>query len=138
MLGLRVFGRVVASRTSDLRVVDPAFQLIDDYFVLFEVGVVVALVADAVVFVWGKIRAQFIDFLEGQFLGDSHLALLLAPLLIVQLYYAQILELQLLLLAATARLFLLLAVLLVVGVEVVLFVFGKRIPLACVVDIEVA
>jgi len=29
-------------------------------------------------------------------------------------------------------------VLLVVGVEVVLFVFGKRIPLACVVDVEVA
>ena len=71
-------------------------------------------------------------------MGDSHFALLFAPLLIVELYYAQILELQLLLLAATARLFLLLAVLLVVGVEVVLFVFCKRIPLACVVYVEVA
>ena len=71
-------------------------------------------------------------------MGDPHFALLLAPLLIVELYYAQILELQLLLLAATARLLLLLAVLLVVGVEVVLLVFGKRIALACVVDVEIA
>ncbi len=51
MLRLRVFGRIVPSRTSDLRVVDPAFQFIYDYLVLFEVSVVVALVADAVVFV---------------------------------------------------------------------------------------
>ena len=122
---------------SDLWVVDSAFQLVYDNFVLFEVGVVVAFIADAVVFVGGKIGTQLVDLFKRQLLGDAHLALFLSPFLVVKLYNSQILELQLLLFAATTRLFLLLAVFFIVRVEVVLLIFSKGIPLSCVVNVEV-
>ena len=137
MFGQGVLGRVVAGRMSDLWVVDSAFQLVYDNFVLFEVSVVVAFIADAVVFVGGKIGTQFVDLFKRQLLGDAHLALFLPPFLVVKLYNSQILELQLLLFAATTRLFLLLAVFFVVRVEVMLLILSKRVPLSCAVNVEV-
>jgi hypothetical protein len=119
-----------------LGVVDASFQLVDDDLVLLEVGVVVALVADAVVFVGGEVGTKLVDLLEGQALRDAHLALLLPPLLVVQLDYPQVLELQLLLLAPT-HLLLLLAVLLVVRIEVVLLVLRKRVLLTHTLHIKI-
>lgn len=71
--------RVVGERG----VVDPAFQLIDDDLVLFEVRVVAALVAQTVMLTRCEVGTKFIYFLEGQSLCDTYLALFLTPLLIV-------------------------------------------------------
>lgn len=51
MLGQRFGGRIEAGLLWQYGIVDPAFELVDNDLVLFEVGVVVALVADAVVLV---------------------------------------------------------------------------------------
>lgn len=123
--GQWVPGLFLAGGVRQLWVVDSALQFIHDDLVLLEVGVVVALVADAVVLVGGQVGTQLVDLLQGQSLRDAHLALLLPPFLVVQLDYAQVLELQLLLLAATAHFLLFLTVLLIIGIEVMLFVLGK-------------
>lgn len=46
-------------------VVDPAFQLIDDDLVLFEVRVVAALVAETVMLARCKVGTEFVYLLEG-------------------------------------------------------------------------
>jgi hypothetical protein len=56
VFGERLSGWVIAVVVGDLRVVDSAFQFIDDNLVLFEVCVMVAFVADAMVFVGCEIR----------------------------------------------------------------------------------
>lgn len=70
-------------------------------------------------------------------MGDAHFAFLLAPLLVIQLYNAQVFKLQLLIFAATAHLLLFLAVLLVVWVEVVLLVLSERVLLSHALKVEV-
>ncbi len=136
VFGEGVLGLFLASGVWQLWVVDASLKLVDDDFVLLEVGVVVALVADAVVFVGGEVGTKLVDLLEGKALRDAHLALLLPPLLIVQLDYPQVLKLQLLLLTPT-HLLLLLAVLLVVGIEVMLFILGKGILLTHTLNIKI-
>jgi hypothetical protein len=132
-------GVFLAGGVRQLWVVDSALQLVYDDLVLLDVGVVVALVADAVVLVGGQVGAQLVDLLQGQALRDADLALLLPPLLVVQLDYAQVLELQLLLLAATAHLLLFLAVLFIVGIEVVLFVLlSEGVLFADALNIKIA
>lgn len=118
-----------------MRVVDPPLQLVHDDLILLKLAVRVALVPDPVMLVGGsEVGTQLVDLLQRQFLCYLHLALLLAPLLVVQFDDAQVFKLQLLFLAP-ARL--LLAVLLVVRVEVLLFILREGIPLRHAVDVEI-
>lgn len=138
MGGQWVPGLFLAGGVGQLWVVDASLQFVHDDLVLLEVSVVVSLVADAVVLVGGQVGTQFVDLLKGQSLRDAHLALLLPPLLVVQLNYAQVLELQLLFLTATAHLLLLLTVLLIIWIEVVLLIFGEGVLLTHAFHIKIS
>lgn len=106
-----------------LRIVDSAFQLIDDDLIFFEVWMVIACVADAVVLVGGEVGAELVHFLEGEFLSDFYFTLFFSPLLIIKLNDAQILKLQLLLFTTTTGLFF--AMSFIIWIKIVLLILCK-------------
>ena len=119
-----------------MRVIDPSFKLIHNYLILLKLAVMVALVAYPMMLVRrAEVGTQLVDLLQWQFLSDLHLALLLAPFLIVQFYYTEVLKLQLLVLAPAC---LLLTVFLVIRVEVLLLILCEGILLRHAVDVEIA